>query len=121
MESEVKTNKGRRDHGTMIALGLQKELQSNRSISGKENRYARSKKGRKDLKIEICVGIDYGPTSCKNLKVEGDSEKVKTVETRCVWIKVWRLENIGEGRRHIFGWLGNKSSFIRKSKIFRRH
>ena len=93
----------------MIALGLQKELQSNRSISGKENRYARSKKGRKDLKIEICVGIDYGPTSCKNLKVEGDSEKVKTVETKCVRIKVRLLrKKVGEGRRDTVGWSGNK-------------
>ena len=75
MESEVETNKGRRDHGTMIALGSQKELKSNGLISGKDNRYATSKNGRRDLKIEICVSNKYGLASCKNWKVKGDSEK----------------------------------------------
>ena len=50
MESEVGTNGRRRDHGTMIALGSQKELESNGLISGKENCYARSKNGQEDLK-----------------------------------------------------------------------
>ena len=50
MESEVETNKGRHDYGTMIALGLQKELDSNGLVSGKGNRYARLKNGREDLK-----------------------------------------------------------------------
>ena len=58
MESEVKTNEGRRDHGTMLALGLQKELNLNELISGKENCYARSKNGRKDLKTEFCIDND---------------------------------------------------------------
>ena len=75
MESKVKMNKGRHGHGTMIALRSQKELKSKGSISGKENLYMRSKNGREDLKIEICVVNDYGLASCKKLKVEGDSEK----------------------------------------------
>ena len=37
----------------------------------------RLKNGHTDLKIEIHVGIYYGLTSCKDLKVEGDSENVK--------------------------------------------
>ena len=94
MESEGKTNKRRRDHWTMIASRSQKELQSNGSIIKKENRHARPKNGRNDLKFEICIGIDYGLASCKNPKVKGDSEKVKAVETRCVWIKVRRFKNI---------------------------
>ena len=64
MESEVETNKRRRKHEMMIALaGLKKALESNGSISGKENRHARLKSGDKDLKIEICIGNDYGLTS----------------------------------------------------------
>ena len=101
MESEVEMNKERCDHRTMIALGSQKELRSNGSTSDKENHYTRSKNEDKDLKIAIRVGNDYGLTSCENLKVEGDSGKVKAVETRC-------FKNIGEGRRNTIGWSGNK-------------
>ena len=108
MESEVEANKGRRDHGTMIASGLQKNLKSNGSISRKENRYARFKTGRKDLKVKIRVGNDCGLVTYKNSKVERDSEKAKAVETRCVRIKVHRFKKIGEGRRHMIGWVGNK-------------
>ena len=79
---------GRQDHGTMVALVLQKKPTSIGSISGKDNHYARSQNGREYLKFGICVGNDYGLVSCKNLKVEGDSEKVKAVETRCVQIEV---------------------------------
>ena len=51
---------------------------------------------------------DYGLTSCKNSKVEGDSEKVKAVETRYVRIEVQRFKNIGEVRRNTIGWSGTK-------------
>jgi len=120
MESEVEMNEGRCVYGTMIASGLQKELESNGSISGKENCYARSMNGRKDLKIEICVGNDYGLTSCENSEVEGDSEKLIAVEIRCVQIEVWRFKNIGEGRRNTIGWSGskiNRQLIYWKSKI----
>ena len=60
MESELEMNEGRRDHRTMIASGPQKEMASIGSISQKENRYTRSKKGREDLEFEICVGNGYG-------------------------------------------------------------
>ena len=73
MENDVNMNKGRQDHGTMIVLGLQKELRSIGPISGKEKIYARLKNERVYLKFEICVGNNYGHTSCKNLRVEEDS------------------------------------------------
>ena len=120
MESEVEMNEGRCVYGTMIASGSQKELRSNGSTNGKENCYTRSKNERKDLKIEICVGNDYGLTSCENSKVEGDSEKGKAVETKCVRIEVRRFKNIGEGRRNMIGWSGNKTKWqlvYWKSKI----
>ena len=85
----------------MNYFGSQKELRSNRLISGKENHYSRSKNGHEDLKIEICIGNDYGLTSCDNSKVKGDSGKVKAVETRCVRIEIRRSrKKIGEGRRN---------------------
>ena len=108
MGSEVEMNEERCDLGTMIALGSQKELRLNGSTSGKENCYTRSKNERGDLKIAIRVGNDYGLTSCENLKVEGDSGKVKAVETRCVLIEVWCFKNIGEERGNMIGWSGNK-------------
>ena len=108
MGSEVEMNEERCDHRTMIASGSQKELRSNGSTSGKENRYTRSKNEHEDLKIALFVSNDYGLTSCKNSKVEGDSEGVIAVETRCVWIEVWRFKQIGEGRRNTIGWSGNK-------------
>ena len=106
----------------MIASRSQKEMESIGSISRKENRYARSKNGRRDLKIQIFVGNDYGLTSCENVKIMGDSERLKAVETRCVRIKVRRFENIGEGRRNTIGWSVNKNNrqlINWKSKMFR--
>ena len=84
----------------------------------------RSKNERKDLKIAICVGndYDYGLTSCESSKVEGDSEKVIAVETRCVRIEVRRFKKIGDGRRNTIGWSGNKINrqmIYWKSKIRR--
>ena len=122
MESEDKMNEGRRNHETMIALGSQKELNLNGPISGKENCHARSENGRKDLKFDIRIGNDYGLASCKNLKVEGDSEKVKAVETRCLRIEVGSFKNIGKGRRNTIGWSGNtidRQLIYWKSKIRR--
>ena len=105
----------------MIDLGSQKELKSIGLISGKENRYLALKNGRKDLKIEIFVGIKYGLTSCKNSKVEGDSKIAKAVETSCVRIEIrWLRKKIGEGRINMIGWTGNKTDrqlIYWKSKI----
>ena len=74
------------------------------------------------MKFENFVGNDYGLTPCKNLKVEGDNEKAKAVETRCVWIEVRQIKKIGEGRRNTIGWSGNKINrqlIYWKSKIRR--
>ena len=81
-------------------------------ISGKDKCYVRPKNGRKYLKFEICVGNDYGLALCENLKVKGESEEVKLVETRCMQIEVWQSKRkIGEGRRHMIGWLGNTNNW----------
>ena len=108
MGSEVEMNEERCDHRTMIASGSQKELRSNGSTSGKENRYTRSKNKRGDLKIAIRVGNDYGLTSCKNSKIKGDSKQMRAVETKCVRIEIRQLrKKIGERRSNIIGWSGN--------------
>ena len=70
MNGAVETNKGRQDHRKMIASGSQKELRSIGSISRIENHYARSKNRRNDMSFEVCVGNEYGLTSCTKLKVE---------------------------------------------------
>ena len=54
MESEVKMNKGRHDHGTVIVAGPQKELRSIGVISRKGNRYARLNNRHEDLEFEMC-------------------------------------------------------------------
>ena len=56
----------------------------------------------------------------QNLKVKGDNENVKAVETRCVRIEVRRFKKFGEGRINTMGWSGNKTDqylIYWKSKI----
>ena len=67
--------------------GHRRNLNQIKSISGKENCYARSKNGCKDLKFEICVGNKYGLTSLEILKVKEDNERGKQLKSDACGLK----------------------------------